>query len=115
MACKEIDYSTHPDISFVQREISTWYTLAKQRFIADFDGDVALFPDRQRIKIYMNFYEGGDLQRVIERCAFNHQTLHPLTMTKWGAEIVRGLSYCHASNILHRDLKPANGDLPFLL
>jgi serine/threonine-protein kinase len=52
----------------------------------------------------MEFLEGEDLARLIERKALPPQE----TMVGWMIEVCSGLAVAHANGIVHRDVKPGN-------
>src|SRR5215470_11995656 len=54
--------------------------------------------------IAMEFLEGEDLQRVIER----RRPLSLLQKLSIMSEVADGLSYAHQHQVVHRDIKPAN-------
>ncbi|KAF3928645.1 hypothetical protein AA313_de0207303 [Arthrobotrys entomopaga] len=115
MACKAIDCSSHPElIKLAGREIDTWASFASsEKYIANFGRDVAWTERTQTIRLYMKFYQGGDLQSVIEGCRHEDTILHPFIATYWAMEVARGVKACHDGGIIHRDLKPANGNTKF--
>ncbi|EPS37581.1 hypothetical protein H072_8722 [Dactylellina haptotyla CBS 200.50] len=110
MACKTIDCSHDPNIlRFVSVEIQTWASFAlSERYIANFSHDAAWIERTRTMKLYMKFYEGGDLKGVIDRCRHECQLVHPFMATYWAGEIARGIKACHDYKIIHRDIKPAN-------
>ncbi|EPS39521.1 hypothetical protein H072_6638 [Dactylellina haptotyla CBS 200.50] len=110
MACKAIDCSSHPQlVNFASREIETWAAFAtSEKYIANFGHDVAWSHRTQTMRLYMKFYEGGDMQRVIETCRHEELPVHPFMATYWAMEVARGVKACHDYGIIHRDLKPAN-------
>ncbi|EPS43887.1 hypothetical protein H072_2156 [Dactylellina haptotyla CBS 200.50] len=109
MACKAIDCRPDPNIfMFATREIDTWSTFGSEKYIANFSKDVAWVDQTRTVKLYMDFYEGGDLQRVIDECRHEATLIHPFIATYWAMEIARGVKACHDHAIIHRDLKPSN-------
>lgn len=111
MACKAIDCSPNPLIlEYAHREVKTWAAFAdSEKYIANFGRDVAWTERTKTIRLYMDYYEGGDLQRVIDRCKHEDTLIHPFIATYWAMEVARGVKSCHDHGIIHRDLKPANG------
>ncbi|KAK6535679.1 Serine/threonine-protein kinase Nek2 [Orbilia ellipsospora] len=110
MACKALDCSLDPElIKLAGRELETWATFASsEKYIAAFSQDAAWNERTKTMRLYMKYYEGGDLQTVIDDCRHNDTVIHPFIATRWAMEIARGVKACHDHRIIHRDLKPAN-------
>ncbi|KAK6543554.1 Serine/threonine-protein kinase Nek2 [Orbilia ellipsospora] len=110
MACKTIDCSRHQNMPrFVALEIRTWSSFAQsERYIADFSHDATWTESTQTVRLYMELYEGGDLQSAIARCKHEDRLLHPFMATYWATEIARGMKACHYRGFTHRSIKPSN-------
>ncbi|KAK6540850.1 Serine/threonine-protein kinase Nek2 [Orbilia ellipsospora] len=110
MACKMIDCSRHQNIIiFARREIEALSSFAdSERYIAKFSRDLSWVQRTGVLRLYMDFYEGGDLQGAINRCKHEDMLVHPFMATYWAMEIARGVKACHDYGIIHRDLKPGN-------
>ncbi|KAF3905307.1 hypothetical protein ABW21_db0209630 [Orbilia brochopaga] len=110
MACKAIDCTPHPNIKrFAYRELSAINALAStERYIANFARDASWTDATQTIRLYMEYYDGGDLQGVINECRHQSVLVHPFMATYWALEVAKGVKACHERGIIHRDLKPAN-------
>jgi serine/threonine protein kinase len=111
MACKSIDISSDPDlVKYVSREVDTWSSLSDQEcYIAKYSGDCAFSKQTMTVKLYMDFYAGGDLQKAIDTVYSNNETVHCISALTWALQIAKGVLVCHERGIIHRDLKPPNG------
>lgn len=115
MACKSIDCSVDPRIfKLVKREVETWAALGEEQDTAEFSRDCAWNETTANMRLYMTYYEGGDLQNVLDSCRHDETRLHPLIATLWALEIASGVKACHERSIIHRDLKPSNGEVESL-
>merc|ERR1719401_332163 len=56
----------------------------------------------------MDFCEGGDLTKQIEKAKRSRQSLGEEQILRWLTQAMLGLKYIHDKHILHRDLKPSN-------
>lgn len=61
-----------------------------------------------RFCIVMEFAEGSDLSRLIERHKKKCEFIPENRIWKFVRQIAQGLHYMHAKNIIHRDIKPQN-------
>jgi len=108
MACKAIDFSRNLSmLSIIKREMGTWVAVSKEPGIASLSECVIVQPTFN-VLFYMDYYEGGDLQRFIDSCHSLGNPVHPILVCFIAREVSRGLANCHKYNILHRDLKPLN-------
>lgn len=109
MACKSIDCSIHPQLyKLASREVEIWASFGTEKNIAAFSNDCSWNKSTQVIRIYMDFYEGGDLQKIIEVCQYEETTIYPIVAAYWAVEIAKGIKACHDHGIIHRDIKPQN-------
>ncbi|KAF3222047.1 Serine/threonine-protein kinase Nek2 [Orbilia oligospora] len=109
MACKTIDCARNPQLyDFTCREVDIWSSFKNEKYIAQYAQDYSWNPSTKSMRLYMDFYEGGDLQKVLEACRADEVAIHPLVATYWATEIARGLKNCHERGVVHKDLKPSN-------
>ncbi|EPS45638.1 hypothetical protein H072_380 [Dactylellina haptotyla CBS 200.50] len=108
-ACKSIHCSSEEDLSnsLLSRELATWTAIGKEQYIAEYH-DSSWATETLTVRVYMNLYPGGDLQKVIDTAQHQGFTVHPIVVTACAYQIAKGLQTCQKSNIIHRDLKPAN-------
>lgn len=96
-------------MTLAAREVATWARLGSEHYIAVFSRDCSWNSESKHIRLYMDYYEGEDVQQAVDRCRFDGVTIHPLVVAIWGFEIASGVQTCHSNDIIHRDLKPAKG------
>jgi NIMA (never in mitosis gene a)-related kinase len=66
------------------------------------------FVDNGTLAIVMDFAEGGDLEKRINRQSQLKQQFSEPVIHRWLAQMALGLKYLHKLCIIHRDLKPQN-------
>jgi serine/threonine-protein kinase len=110
MACKKIDLSIHQDlVKLARREIDTWVKVSHgQRNIAQFSNDASIDSTSGMLRLYMEYYPGGDLSRLLSRLQYEGSQLHPVFAMAACLCTTSAIDHCHKNDILHRDIKPAN-------
>lgn len=58
--------------------------------------------------IVMNYYELGDLSKVIKTKRQKHEKLDEMIVKKWVGQMMEGIVFVHDKHVIHRDLKPSN-------
>lgn len=66
------------------------------------------FIQKDKILIFMEYAEGGNLAELIEKVKNKGQSFSTETALDWISQIVLGVMLMHSKNILHRDLKCQN-------
>lgn len=66
------------------------------------------FLHRKQLCIVMKYYEGGDLQTLINDRRRRGQPFPPDTVLDFLLQLCLGLKHIHGQKILHRDIKPSN-------
>ena len=61
------------------------------------------YKDQDCINIFLEFVSGGTLERIYKTYPMNENLLRLYTK-----QILEGLEYLHANNVIHRDIKGAN-------
>jgi len=70
--------------------------------------DVVWDPERQAVRLLLEYMDGGDLQGLIEGRKDNAEPFEPHFARRVLAAVGGALAYVHAAGVLHRDVKPAN-------
>lgn len=58
--------------------------------------------------IVMNYYEFGDLAKVIKTKRQKNECIEEMIIKKWLGQMVEALVFVHKKKVIHRDLKPSN-------
>jgi len=66
------------------------------------------FIDSGWLCILMDYCEGGDLAKQIERAKKSHQPFAEDQILRWMTQALLALKYIHDKHVLHRDLKSSN-------
>merc|ERR1719337_304247 len=66
------------------------------------------FMENNQLCIVMDYAEGGDLFKVIDRSRRKCQTLGQPKIVRWLTQALLALKYLHDKHVLHRDLKSQN-------
>eukprot|EP00826_Nyctotherus_ovalis_P017159 TRINITY_DN1502_c0_g2_i1.p1 TRINITY_DN1502_c0_g2~~TRINITY_DN1502_c0_g2_i1.p1 ORF type:complete len:386 (-),score=91.82 TRINITY_DN1502_c0_g2_i1:526-1683(-) len=70
--------------------------------------DSFVVEEKSKQVIIMEYCPGGNLNDIIESHKAKKQLIPEEKVIKYMAQMLLGLEYIHANNILHRDLKPEN-------
>jgi serine/threonine protein kinase len=109
MACKSTDCLSNPGLrDFVNQEINALVSLGTKKYIAKISNDASWDPVSHVLRTYMDFYDGGDLQAIIDACKFDGHPVHPVIASYWAIEIARAITTCHDHGTVHRNIKPKN-------
>lgn len=69
----------------------------------------AALQHEDQVVLVTPFYEGGDLEHLIQSLAKKQQRLDFDTVISWMVQLIRALQFCHAEHkIIHRDLRLSN-------
>lgn len=92
--------SNAKELEFVQREINVLLSISHPNIVRTYD----IFDERDKIYLVMEFVQGGDFfDYMIKRGKLQEaQAKHVM----W--QMLQGIDYLHANNIVHRDIKPEN-------
>jgi len=66
------------------------------------------FMENNQLCIVMDYAEGGDLFKVIDRSRRKCQTIGQPKIVRWLTQALLALKYLHDKHVLHRDLKSQN-------
>ena len=58
--------------------------------------------------IVMDFYEMGDLAKVLKTKRLKHENIEEVMLKKWLGQMIEALVFVHKKEVIHRDLKPSN-------
>lgn len=92
--------SNAKELEFVQREINVLLSISHPNIVRTYD----IFDERDKIYLVMDFVAGGDFFDYIAKKGKLTEPAAKHVM--W--QMLQGLDYLHANNIVHRDIKPEN-------
>jgi NIMA (never in mitosis gene a)-related kinase len=69
---------------------------------------VECFIENGALAIVMDYAEGGDLGKLIERQRKLGEPFDEAQILRWFTQMALGLKYLHKQQIIHRDMKPSN-------
>lgn len=58
--------------------------------------------------IVMDYYEMGDLAKVLKTKRQKHERIDEVILKKWIGQMLEALVFVHKKQVIHRDLKPSN-------
>ncbi|XP_066913740.1 serine/threonine kinase-like domain-containing protein STKLD1 [Clytia hemisphaerica] len=83
----------------------------KHRFICGYKEFFVTWDKEQSamfVCIVMDYYQMGDLDRVLKQNRSKHTSIEEMVLKKWIGQILEAVVFVHQKNIIHRDLKPSN-------
>lgn len=92
--------SNAKELEFVQREVNVLLSISHPNIVRTYD----IFDTRDQIYLVMDFVEGGDFFDYMMKKARLNEDVAKHAM--W--QMLQGIDYLHANNIVHRDIKPEN-------
>lgn len=92
--------SNAKELEFIQREINVLLSISHPNIVRTYD----IFDERDKIFLVMDFVQGGDFFDYINKRGKLKEPQAKHVM--W--QMLQGISYLHANNIVHRDIKPEN-------
>ena len=106
MAVKILDLSTLADDSKAQaiiREVELLSKLTHDNIVDYYDSKIDEV--RNELQLFMEMVNGGSLGQFVRDCS---EQLTEAVVAKYTAQILEGVAYLHANNVVHRDLKGDN-------
>nr|CAB3264290.1 serine/threonine-protein kinase Nek6-like [Phallusia mammillata] len=86
------------------QELRHRYVCGYKEFFVTWDREeCAMF-----VCIVMNYYEMGDLAKVIKTKRLKQEGIDEMILKKWLGQMVEALVFVHNKKVIHRDLKPSN-------
>lgn len=92
--------SNAKELEFVQREINVLLSISHPNIVRTYD----IFDERDKIYLVMEFVAGGDFFDYMMKRGQLKESAAKHVM--W--QMLQGIDYLHANNIVHRDIKPEN-------
>ncbi|CAK8673061.1 unnamed protein product [Clavelina lepadiformis] len=86
------------------QELRHQFVCGYKEFFVTWDKDeCAMF-----VCIVMDFYEMGDLAKVLKTKRLKQENIDEVILKKWLGQMVEALVFVHKKEVIHRDLKPSN-------
>jgi serine/threonine protein kinase len=92
--------SNAKELEFVQREVNVLLSISHKNIVRTYD----IFEERTHIYFVLEYVSGGDFFDYIVKRKYLKELPTKIIMH----QILEGLAYLHANNIVHRDIKPEN-------
>ncbi|KAM7214874.1 Protein kinase-like domain containing protein [Rhypophila decipiens] len=111
VVCKriKIDSRDRDKLKYAIREAVTLDILAGgPHIIKIHDTEIGLGNGQCEIRIFTDFYPGGDLAGAITDCSNRRVKIPEASIVAIARQIAEALSFCHAKGFWHRDLNPRN-------
>ena len=86
------------------QELRHQFICGYKEFFVTWDRDeCAMF-----VCIVMDYYEMGDLAKVLKTKRLKHENIDEMILKKWLGQMIEALVFVHKKEVIHRDLKPSN-------
>ena len=86
------------------QELRHQFICGYKEFFVTWDRDeCAMF-----VCIVMDFYEMGDLAKVLKTKRSKQENIEEMILKKWIGQMIEALVFVHKKEVIHRDLKPSN-------
>jgi serine/threonine protein kinase len=99
MNLSSTQFSQEKKIKAMEQEIELLRTLNHKNIVKY----LGTKKDRTKFSIFLEYVPGGSLERIYKTYPMNENLIQIYTK-----QILEGIEYLHAHNVIHRDIKAAN-------